>query len=113
MTVFEKIDLRTLGEAQPVDVDYPIADIQQGSLLLLNQRPKGYGWECHGVAERIIVIDGEVSIVTDGEEELTAYQGEMIVIPAGLRHAYHPDSNGVVAVVFGGTANNQESTKCV
>lgn len=104
MSQLEKIDLRALANAQPVDTDYPLAEIGQGALLLLNQRPQAYPWECHKVQERIVVIEGRTAIVTDDGQRVDAQAGEMIIVPAGLRHAYAEDSDGAVLVLFGGAA---------
>ncbi|MES2070667.1 MAG: cupin domain-containing protein [Pseudomonadota bacterium] len=94
------IDLVALGRQQPVDTDYLLTRIAAGSLLLLNQRPQHYPQEQHKVEERIIVLQGRVGIAA-GEQKADAAQGQMIVVPAGLSHAYTEDSDGVVAVIFG------------
>ncbi|WP_374352140.1 cupin domain-containing protein [Chitinimonas sp.] len=104
MEKFEKIDLRSLALAQAVDTDYPLADLSKASLLLLNQRPQHYPKEQHAVAERIVVIEGSISIVCEDGRQLDALAGEMIVIPAGLAHAYGEQSNGAVLVVFGASS---------
>jgi hypothetical protein len=93
-------DLVELGKQQPVDTDYALGAIQSGSLLLLNQRPQHYPQELHKVEERIIVLQGQVSICA-GAETIRAAQGQMITVPPGLAHAYGEDSDGVVAVIFG------------
>ncbi|WP_394780196.1 cupin domain-containing protein [Undibacterium sp.] len=94
------IDLIALGKQQPVDTDYLLTGISAGSLLLLNQRPQHYPQELHKVQERIIVLQGRVSIIA-GTQTVQASAGQMIVVPAGLSHAYAEDSDGVVAVIFG------------
>ncbi|MBV8657231.1 MAG: cupin domain-containing protein [Burkholderiales bacterium] len=102
---FERIALASFGAQLPVDTDHLLAKLDKGSLLLLNQRPQHYPWESHGVPERIIVIEGQVGIQAENGPALRAQLGDMLVIPAGLRHAYMPDSDGVVVVLFGGTAD--------
>ena len=99
---FERIALAAFGTQLPVDTDHLLASVAKGSLLLLNQRPQTYPWEQHAVPERIIVIEGQVGIQTESGAALRAQLGEMLVIPPGLRHAYTPDSDGVVVVLFGG-----------
>ena len=94
------IDLVTVGEQQAVDTDYLLTKISSGSLLLLNQRPQQYPQELHKVHERIIVLQGQVGIVA-GETRVSAAAGQMIIVPAGLSHAYAENSDGVVAVIFG------------
>ncbi|GGC62659.1 cupin domain-containing protein [Undibacterium terreum] len=94
------VDLVTLGQQQPVDTDYLLTRINSGSVLLLNQRPQHYPQELHKVEERIIVLQGQVGIVA-GNDRVDAACGQMILVPAGLSHAYAEDSDGVVAVIFG------------
>ncbi|HTD03871.1 cupin domain-containing protein [Undibacterium sp.] len=96
----QTIDLVALGQQQAVDTDYLLTRIVSGSLLLLNQRPQHYPQELHKVEERIIVLQGRVGI-TAGAHKVDAAQGQMIMVPAGLSHAYSEDSDGVVAVLFG------------
>ncbi len=50
--------------------------------------------------ERIIVLQGKIGI-TAGNQTAAASAGQMIIVPAGLDHAYSSDSDGVVAVIFG------------
>jgi mannose-6-phosphate isomerase-like protein (cupin superfamily) len=100
-TSLQLTDLVALGGAQPVDTDYLLSRITQGALLLLNQKPQQYPREEHTTEERIIVLRGRVGIAAD-EQKVYATAGEMITVPPALGHCYTEDSDGVVAVVFGG-----------
>jgi mannose-6-phosphate isomerase-like protein (cupin superfamily) len=99
-TELQVSDLVELGQRQPVDTDFLLTRLSSGSLLLLNQRPQHYPDEQHKVQERIIVLQGRVGI-RSADRSVDASAGQMILVPAGLSHAYTDDSDGVVAVIFG------------
>lgn len=95
------IDLIALGRRQAVDTDCVLSRIGDGKLLLLNLRPQTYPSEQHATIERIVVLQGRVGLCVD-TQTVHAESGQMIVIPAGLVHGFSAESDGVVAVIFGG-----------
>ncbi|WP_269531090.1 cupin domain-containing protein [Chitinimonas sp. BJYL2] len=101
MAGIERLDLVAIGADQPVDTDYLLAKLGAGAALLLNQRPQvSYPDERHKVQERIVVLSGSVGLIDEHGSATHASQGQMLLVPAGLGHAYHPASDGVVLVLF-------------
>jgi uncharacterized cupin superfamily protein len=86
------------GRALPADTDHLLANTAAGSLLLLHVPPGDYCYESHVRNEYLICLNGHLVLETDACRT-AAGVGEMIEVPAGVRHRFAADCDAVLLTV--------------
>ncbi|CAL9303962.1 cupin domain-containing protein [Streptomyces sp. SudanB182_2057] len=75
-----------------------LGEIGTASVKLLRMDGTPVPEEAHGTAEVLIVLDGRMELIVEGDPVVVG-PGEMYRVPAGTAHAVGPGSRGSLLIV--------------
>ncbi|MDN3259374.1 cupin domain-containing protein [Streptomyces sp. CSDS2] len=75
-----------------------LGEIGTAAVKLLRMDGTPVREEAHGTAEILIVLDGRMELVVQGDP-VSVGPGEMYRVPAGTAHAVGPGSHGILLIV--------------
>ncbi|MEE1782570.1 cupin domain-containing protein [Streptomyces sp. SP17BM10] len=75
-----------------------LAEVGTAAVKVLRMDGRPLPPEAHATAEALVVVDGRLELVVDGED-FTIESGELCRIPGGAVHAVRPGSRGTLLII--------------